>query len=311
MEKQLSVGGKEILLKAVAQAIPVFAMSVFSLPKGICKEITDIIAQFGWGDDEDHRRMHWMAWWKLCIPKSEGGMGFRDLYSFNLAMLAKQCWRLVTDADSLVARVLKAKYYPNGSILTATPKNGSSFTWQSILKGLETFKKGYIWRIGTGEEVNIWKNPWIPASSDLKVITPRGQTVLTRVCELIDPMTGTWDEDLLQHIFYPVDVRRILQIPINLHAFDDFIAWQPSRIGIFSVRTAYHLQWMHIFRAHATRMETPGGSTPLAVWSTLWKLPVPRKVQVFGWRLLRGIIPLRAILTNRHVGSNGACPICH
>ena len=89
------------------------------------------------------------------FQKNEGGMGFRDLYSFNLAMLAKQCWRLITNPDSLVAKVLKAKYYPNGTLLDATPKNGSSFTWQSILKGLDTFKKGYIWRIGTGEDVNI------------------------------------------------------------------------------------------------------------------------------------------------------------
>ena len=58
MEKQLSLGGKEILLKAVAQAIPVFAMSVFNLPKGACKEITDVIAQFWWGDDEDNKKMH-------------------------------------------------------------------------------------------------------------------------------------------------------------------------------------------------------------------------------------------------------------
>ena len=79
MEKQLSLGGKEILLKAVAQAIPVFAMSVFNLPKGVCKEITDVIAQFWWGDDEDNKKMHWYTWWKLCYPKSEGGMGFRDL----------------------------------------------------------------------------------------------------------------------------------------------------------------------------------------------------------------------------------------
>ena len=172
MEKQLSTGGKEILLKAVAQAIPVFAMSVFCLPKGVCKDITDVIAQFWWGDDEENRKMHWYSWWKLCFPKSEGGMGFRDLYSFNLAMLAKQCWRLITDPDSLCARVLKAKYYPNGSLLRATPKQGVSFTWQSILKGLETFKKGYIWRIGSGEEVNIWCDPWIPASPDRKIITP-------------------------------------------------------------------------------------------------------------------------------------------
>ena len=67
-------------------------------------------------------------------------MGFRDLYSFNLAMLSKQIWRLITNPDSLCARVLKAKYFPNNSLLQATLKKGASFTWQSIMKGLETFK---------------------------------------------------------------------------------------------------------------------------------------------------------------------------
>lgn len=155
----------------------------------------------------------------------------------------------------------------------------------------------------------MWRDPWIPSSSDLKVITPRGHSILTRVCELIDPVTSEWDEHLLQSIFYPVDVRRILQIPIQ--AFDDFIAWQPNRTGIFSVKTTYHLQWMHTYRVQANMIERPGGSTPLAVWNTLWKLQVPRRIQIFGWRILRGIVPLKAILMNRHVGSNGACPICH
>ena len=56
MEKQLSTGGKEILLKAVAQSIPVFAMSVFCLPKSVCKDITDVIAQYWWGDDEVNKK---------------------------------------------------------------------------------------------------------------------------------------------------------------------------------------------------------------------------------------------------------------
>ena len=122
-EKQLSIGGKEILLKAVAQAIPVYAMSVFLIPKGVCKGMMDAIAKFWWGDDDNSNKMHWYAWWKLCYPKNEGGMGFRDFHSFNLAMLAKQGWRLINDPESLCARVLRAKYYPNGDLLKADRKS--------------------------------------------------------------------------------------------------------------------------------------------------------------------------------------------
>lgn len=109
----------------VAQSIPVFAMSVFKLPKGVCKDITDVIAKFWWGDDENTKRMHRWAWWKLCFPKKDGGMGFHDLHSFNLAILAKQVWRLIDEPESLCARVLRAKYYPSGDILKAGPKKRS------------------------------------------------------------------------------------------------------------------------------------------------------------------------------------------
>jgi hypothetical protein len=85
--------------------------------------------------------MHWKAWWKLCIPKESEGMGFRDLQCFNLSLLAKQVWRLLCEPESLCARVLRAKYYPDGHLLNATLKSGSSFTWQSILAGLDYFKK--------------------------------------------------------------------------------------------------------------------------------------------------------------------------
>ena len=61
-EKLLSVGGKEILLKAVIQAIPTYALSVFKIPKKICKGIIDAMTHFWWGDEENQKRMHWMAW---------------------------------------------------------------------------------------------------------------------------------------------------------------------------------------------------------------------------------------------------------
>jgi hypothetical protein len=226
-EKHLSIGGKEILLKAVAQAIPVYAMAIFQIPKGVCKAMMDAIAKFWWGDDENSNKMHWYAWWKLCYPKNDGGMGFRDFHSFNLAMLAKQGWRLITDPESLCARVLRAKYYPNGDILKAGPKTGSSFTWQSILAGLTTLKRGLIWRVGTGEKINIWRDPWIPSSPSRTVIPPRGATIYTKVSDLIDPVTETWDEPLLRSLMSVVDVERILEIPINHQGFDDFFGMEP------------------------------------------------------------------------------------
>jgi hypothetical protein len=61
-EKFLSMGGNEILLKALIQSIPVFAMVVFKIPKRLCKEINDAMSGFWWGDTEDQKRMHWFSW---------------------------------------------------------------------------------------------------------------------------------------------------------------------------------------------------------------------------------------------------------
>ena len=55
----------------------------------------------------------------MCKSKLQGGMGFRNLQAFNLAMLAKQGWRLLTNPSSLVARIYKAKYYPTSDVLGA------------------------------------------------------------------------------------------------------------------------------------------------------------------------------------------------
>jgi hypothetical protein len=88
-EKLLSCGGKEVLLKAVAQAIPAYSMSVFKLPKQVIKGITDAMTRYWWGDDYVHKHMHWFSWWKMCVPKKKGGMCIRNLNCFNLAMLAR------------------------------------------------------------------------------------------------------------------------------------------------------------------------------------------------------------------------------
>ena len=88
-EKFISKAGREVLLKTVAQAIQTYSMSLFQLPKALCNDINSIMARYWWGQTSNEKKIHWINWKRLCDPKKTGGMGFRDIHAFNLAMLAK------------------------------------------------------------------------------------------------------------------------------------------------------------------------------------------------------------------------------
>lgn len=71
-------------------------------------------------------------------------MGFQDIRLFNQALLPRQAWRLIEFSDSLCARVLKAKYYPNGSLSDTTFGGTASPSWKSVERGLELLKQGVV-----------------------------------------------------------------------------------------------------------------------------------------------------------------------
>lgn len=82
-------------------------------------------------------------------------MIFRDLCSFNLAMLGKHIWRVLHFRNSLLSRFLKTKYYSSCDILDAVPKRNSSLPWKIICSTMELVRSGIRWRVGNGHDIDI------------------------------------------------------------------------------------------------------------------------------------------------------------
>jgi hypothetical protein len=84
-----------------------------------------------------------------------------------------------------------------------------------------------------------------------------------------------------------------------------------TKNGRYSVRSGYYLQWRHQFGPPSNMLALPGGSGMNPVWKIAWKMNAPSKVKKITLQALHGIIPLKCILVNRHIGDTCGCLICN
>ncbi|KAL9453574.1 hypothetical protein AB3S75_009225 [Citrus x aurantiifolia] len=227
--KFFSCGGKEILIKAAMQAIPAYAMSVFKTPMGVCNDIQKAVANIWWGSKSDKRSIHWSKWEKLSQAKCKRGMGFRDFSSFNQALVAKQGWQILQFPNSLVAKVLQAKYYQNKDFMNAKLGSTPSFVWRSILWGRQILGSSARWRIGNGQKIRTHKDNWI-----LKPSLPDD----TLVAKLINE-ENQWDESLIYRHFNRMDADKIVEIPLPRSLKEYTIIWHYDKKCQYTIKSGY------------------------------------------------------------------------
>jgi len=301
----LSTAGKATMLKAVLVAMPTYTMSCFKLPGSLCKRIQSALTRFWWDSSLEKQKMSWIAWSKLAKTKRDGGIGFKDIPSFNDALLAKVSWRLLTKPSSMLAKVLLGKYCQSSSFLDCKVSNNASHGWRGICLGRDLLKTQLGRAIGTGKDSKIWQEPWISLS---KPVTPMGPATqfsqeLT-VADLICPSSNSWIKEIIQ-LLLPEYEAEILEIRPSKRGAQDRYIWLLTKSGEYSAKTGYLVANL--------REERPLLNPPVVEFDWLreiWNIKTSPKIKFFLWKAMKQALPTGEILKFRGINPTTVCPHC-
>ncbi|KAA3465142.1 reverse transcriptase [Gossypium australe] len=208
-----------------------------------------------WQKGKGKRGIHWCQWKHLCRSKEDGGLGFRNMAQFNIALLAKQGWRLLTYPESLVAQVFKAKYFPMGDFLNSSLGNSGSY------------------RVGTGRDISVVNDVWIPNCFNVNFVTDDHNLHFDKVSELIISHDRKWDRDLIVNTFPAGIAEQIIRILLVLEPHEDLRVWSGESSGEFSVQSTYKL--LQKFDPTAYALQNPYKE----FYKKLWRIELPLKIK--------------------------------
>ncbi|KAH1122939.1 hypothetical protein J1N35_006099 [Gossypium stocksii] len=180
------------------------------------------------------------------------------------------------------------------AVLQAIPvyaKVGSypSFTWRSICGARDMFNEGLLWRIGSGEKVNIWNDPWIPSPGN-------------------DKEAGTWNKEVISRILDNAQAQRIFSIPLVGCNVPDLLVWHHDAFGEYSVKNGYRSLITKL--NHFTANDNIKNDNYKQLFTSVWDLQISAKIKIHLWRLLKDYVPHFSNLVKRCLRIDTVCPLC-
>lgn len=243
-----------------------------------------------------------MCWDRLCAPKLQGGLSFKRIRDFNLALLGKQAWRLMTNRESSVVRIFKGRYHVNCTFMEALVGHNPSYYWRSIVASQELIREGWARRIRNGKTTIIWKDVWMADQGhQLLAPPPNPELAEAKVSGLMKMNTPSkWDTEILDDLFDLEEKECIMRTPISPDFEDDWY-WKLDLKGRYTVKSAY--------KAIGSQL-SQSANIEVDHWAVLWNLKIPEKVRIHWRRIMKGIIPVRKVLKSRGVDLEVVCPLC-
>lgn len=125
------------------------------------------------------------------------------------------------------------------------------------------------------------------------------------VDDLIDLENKSWNLNLINSSFLPLETEIIGGIPLSDRLHEDKQIWGATSNGLFTIRSAYQIT-MDLNRKEPAG-STSNGSGMRLFWRKLWNINVPHKIRLFAWRVAKDILPTKANLVHQHVLLDDTC----
>ncbi|KAK5813218.1 hypothetical protein PVK06_028666 [Gossypium arboreum] len=170
------------------------------------------------------------------------------------------------------------------------------------------FDDGLLWRIGSGEKVNIWNDAWLPSFGSGRLLVYAIDTCWSTVNQLIDAILGIWNREVICKIVDGEQASRILKIPITGSSVPNMLVWRHDASGEYSVKSGYRSLLSKKTQFTNSNLNTNDNSKLL--YKSLWELQLPSKIKIHMWRLLNDYVPDFLNLARRELRVDTGCRLC-
>jgi hypothetical protein len=115
---------------------------------------------------------------------------------------------------------------------------------------------------------------------------------------MISQPYNSWNEQLIDNIFMPMEGELIKQTPLIMEPIEDQLMWPHTKHGTYTVKSGYNLlvKWNNVDSPSSTNTANNN-----KVWKKLWFLPTIPRHKALMWRIIHRVVPVRSELNKRGI----------
>lgn len=296
----LSLAGRATLVQSVSTAVPIHLMQSSWLPEKVCNRLDKLNRDFLWASNAEVRKIHLVGWRRVTRSKRENGLGLRTARLNNEALLAKLCWNILQNKNSMWFDLVKAKYLKTVKLSEYLVRPGDSLTWKGIVRCMALMAPLIRWKIGNGQDISFWFDNWLGSGPLNEVIDNINSSEIgIKLHELLEE-NGEWNLQSLSTYIPEVWRKKITGFRVVLREEKDLMLWSETANGVFSCQSAYRA--FH-------RLYTPRPRLGHRIdW--VWRLPYSQKLKFFIWLATQHKIASNKLRKIRKLTENANCGIC-